>query len=406
MIKLIMLLHCCSVGRGLGDNLSKENVVRIGFVGAGGIAQVHAEYYRRIPFLRLEAVTDIDIERAKEFARRFGIPEENVFKDYVDMLDKVLLDGVSVCAPHKVHAPASIYALKRGVHVLVEKPMAVTALEALEMLRAAIQYRRILFVGFQNRFSPEIIAARRFAEAGTLKGFYYGETVEGRERRRGIPPLTTFISKEIAGGGVLLDLGCYAIDNAMYILGYPEVTKVSGHIYTALGKSREASSVLSMWGQVGPWFGPWNTEKFDVEDFAVGRIVLRNGGVLWLKVAWAMHNDDLGRPFYLGLRGGIKLYPLEIFRDENGFMTTTRVVVPQRDVWIDKIGKFVEVIRKGLESSIDPIKDSPIDPRENVYEMIILDAVYRSAYNGGEEIEIQVPDEIKPIINNAMISMD
>jgi predicted dehydrogenase len=146
--------------------------------------------------------------------------------------------------------------------------------------------------------------------------------------------------------------------------------------------------------------------KIDVEDFAIGRIVFKNGGVLWLKVAWAMHNDDLGRPFFLGIRGGIKLYPLEIFRDENGFMTTTTVVLPQKDVWIDKIGKFVEAIRKSLENPVDPIKDSPIDPRENVYEMIILDAIYQSAYKGGEEVKVQIYDEVKPVINNTIISMD
>jgi predicted dehydrogenase len=386
--------------------MSKEKVIRIGFIGAGGIARGHAKYYKNIPFVKFEAVADIDIERAREFANTFGIPEENVFKDYTDMLDKLQLDGVSICTPHKLHAAPTIYALKRGVHVLVEKPMATTASEALEMLRTAIQYKRILMVGFQNRFSPEIVAARKFTEAGLLKGFYYGETIEGRQRRRHIPPSLTFISKEIAGGGVLLDLGCYAIDNAMYILGYPEVLKVSGHIYTALGKSKEAASVLHTWGQVSPWFGPWDIEKFDVEDFAVGKIVFRNGGVLWLKVAWAMHNDDLGRPFFLGIRGGIKLYPLEIFRDENGFMTTTTVVLPQKDAWIDKIGKFVEAIRKSLENPVDPIKDSPIDPRENVYEMIILDAIYQSAYKGGEEVKVQIYDEFKPIINNTIISMD
>jgi predicted dehydrogenase len=216
--------------------MSQGKVIKIGFVGAGGIARHHAKYYKNISFVKLEAVADIDIEKAKEFAKMFGISEENVFKDYVDMFDKVQLDGVSICTPHKVHAEPTIYALKKGVHVLVEKPMAATASEALEMLRAAIKYRRILFVGFQNRFSPEIIAARRFAEAGLLKGFYYGETVEGRQRRRNIPPSLTFISKEIAGGGVLLDLGCHAIDNAMYILGYPEVVKVSGHIYSVRKK--------------------------------------------------------------------------------------------------------------------------------------------------------------------------
>ena len=363
--------------------------VRIGFVGAGGIARTHAKYYREIPSVELVAVSDTDIDRAKEFAKIYGISEENVFKDYMDMFDKVQLDGVSICTPHKYHAAPTIYALKKGVHVLVEKPMATTAVEALEMLRTAIHYRRILMVGFQNRFSHEIMAARRFVVSGLLGGFYYGETVEGRERRRAVPPRLTFIDRELSGGGVLLDLGCYAIDNAMYILGYPEATRVSGHIYTTLGKSKEAASVVGSWGS-------WDVDRFTVEDFAVGRIVLRNGAILWLKVTWAMHNDDLGRPFFLGLKGGLKLYPLEIYRDENGYMTTSRVVLPQKDVWIDKIGKFVEAIEKGLES--------PIDPRESVYEMVIIDALYRSAYNDGEEVRISIPDEVRAIVNNAVLN--
>jgi predicted dehydrogenase len=365
--------------------------IKIGFVGAGGIARAHAKYYKNIPFVEFEAVSDIDIEKAKEFAEIYGVPKENVFKDYVDMFDKIQLDGVSICTPHKLHAAPTIYALKKGVNVLVEKPMAATASDALEMLRTAIQYRRILMVGFQNRFSPEIISAKKFAESGLLKGFYYGETVEGRERRRAVPPRLTFIDKELSGGGVLLDLGCYAIDNAMYILGYPEAVKVSGYIYTALGRDKEAASVVGSWGS-------WDVERFTVEDFAVGKIVFKNNAVLWLKVAWAMHNDDLGRPFFLGLRGGLKLYPLEIYRDEHGYMTTSSVVLPQKDVWVVKIGKFVEAIINGL--------DSPIDPRESVYEMIIIDALYRSAYNGGEEVKIYIPDEVKSIVNNNILLLE
>ncbi|MEM0005730.1 MAG: Gfo/Idh/MocA family oxidoreductase [Ignisphaera sp.] len=362
--------------------------IRIGFVGAGGIAEVHAKYYRQIQFVELMAVADIDIERAKRFAKAYGIPEENVFKDYEEMLDRVPLDGVSICTPHKYHAAPAIHALKKGVHVLVEKPMAASAIEALDMLRTAIQHKRILMVGFQNRFSSEIIAARRFVASGLLGGFYYGETVEGRERRRAIPPRLTFIDRELSGGGVLLDLGCYAIDNAMYILGYPEVVRVSGHIYATLGKDEEAATVVGSWGS-------WDVSRFNVEDFAIGKIVLKNNAVLWLKVTWAMHNDDLGRPFFLGLKGGIKLYPLEIFRDENGYMTTSRVVLPQKDVWSDKIGKFVEAVMKGL--------DSPIDPRESVYEMLILDALYQSASRGGEDIEIYIPDEVRSIVNNSVL---
>ncbi|MCS7110615.1 MAG: Gfo/Idh/MocA family oxidoreductase [Ignisphaera sp.] len=362
--------------------------VKIGFIGAGGIAETHAKYYRQSSAVEFAAVADIDIERAKRFSKAYNIPEENVFKEYEEMLDKVPLDGVSICTPHKYHSAPTVYALKKGVHVLVEKPMATSAKEALEMLRAAIQYRRILMVGFQNRFSSEIIAARRFVESGLLGGFYYGETVEGRERRRAVPPRLTFIDKELSGGGVLLDLGCYAIDNAMYILGYPEVVRVSGHIYTTLGRDEKAASVVGSWGS-------WDVNRFSVEDFAVGRIVLKNGAVLWLKVAWAMHNDDLGRPFFLGLKGGLKLYPLEIFRDESGYMTTSKVVLPQKDPWMDKIGRFIEAITKGLSS--------PIDPRESVYEMVILDALYQSSSRNGEEVRIHVPDEVQPILNNIVL---
>ncbi len=364
--------------------------VKIGFIGAGGIAEVHAKYYSQLKLVELTAVADIDIERAKSFAKMYGIPEENVFRDYEEMIDRIPLDGVSICTPHKYHTAPAIYALKKGVHVLVEKPMATSAVEALEMLRTATQYKRILMVGFQNRFSAEIVAARRFVESGLLGRFYYGETIEGRERRRAIPPRITFIDRELSGGGVLLDLGCYAIDNAMYILGYPEVIRVSGHIYTTLGKDKEAASVVGSWGS-------WDVNRFSVEDFAIGKIVLRGNAILWLKVAWAMHNDDLGRPFFLGLKGGLKLYPLEIYRDENGYMTTSKIVLPQKDVWVDKIGRFIEAIAKGLAS--------PIDPREIVYEMVILDALYQSSSRDGEEVKVYIPDEVKPIINNSVIGL-
>lgn len=193
------------------------------------------------------AVTEIVKERGLEFARRWGIREDMVFTDYVDMIDKVELDAVSVCTPHRYHAAPAIYALKKGVHVMVEKPMASSAKEAMDMLAASLKYNRVLMVGFQTRFDPQIEAARKIVSSGVLGRFYYGEASDGR--RRGIPTSPTFYTKEMAGGGVALDIGCYAVDTSMFILGFPRVERVSAHMYTALGKSREAI-VEGSWG---PW---------------------------------------------------------------------------------------------------------------------------------------------------------
>jgi len=356
--------------------------IKVGIIGAGGIANVHARYYREIPNVEIVAVAEIIKERGLEFARRWGIQEDRVFTDYADMIDKVELDAVSVCTPHKYHATPTIYALKKGLHVLVEKPMASSAKEALEMLTTALKYNRILMVGFQTRFDPQIEAARKIVSSGVLGRFYYGEVSNGR--RRGIPTSPTFYTKEMAGGGVALDIGCYAVDTSMFILGFPRVERVSAHMYTALGRSREA--IVE-----GSW-GPWDVDKFEVEDFFIAKLTLKGGGVLLIKQAWAMHNNDLGRTFFMGTKGGIKLNPLEVYRDEWGYMTTTTLILPNKDPWRDKIGKFIEAVATG--------KPSPIDPRETAYGQVILDAIYRSAEREGEEIKIQIPEELKGILRD------
>jgi len=349
--------------------------VRIGIIGAGGIANNHAHYYRQLPEVELAAVADIVEERAKDFAVRWGIPPSNVFTDYVEMLESVELDAVSVCTPHAVHAKPTIEALKRGVHVLVEKPMASKAADALEMYRAARASGKILMVGFQTRWSPELRAARKIVQSGALGKVYYAEATLGG-RRRGIPGSPSFLKRELAGGGALLDIGCYAIDNMMYVLGHPTPLTVSAVTAAAIGPQREAV-VEGGWG--------WDPSMFEVEDFAAAFIRFEGGLTVVFKESWAMHANSLGSAFVLGTKGGLKLSPLELYRDEFGFMTTTTFVLPQVDIYRERIRNFVEAVKRG--------GPSPIDPREIVIEMFIIDAIYESAAKG-REVEVKLPPEV------------
>ena len=129
----------------------KSNKVRIGFIGSGGIAGTHYEKYKTIPDVEIVAISDVDEGVLERRVKEWNLPKENAFKDYNDMLSSVELDGVSICTPHKFHAPATVAALKKGVNVLVEKPMASTGDEALSMYKAAKESGKILMVGFQSR---------------------------------------------------------------------------------------------------------------------------------------------------------------------------------------------------------------------------------------------------------------
>lgn len=364
--------------RNVSSKNSSAKKIKIGVIGAGGIANFHAKYYREMPNVELVGVTDIIKDKAIIFAKAWNISLKNVFTDYKEMIERVDLDAVIVATPHRFHAEPSIYALKRGLHVMVEKPMASSADEALEMYKAASSSNKILMVGFQNRFDNQIIAAKDLVKNGLLGKFYYGETTSGG-RRRGVPSNPSFYTKEMAGGGVLLDIGCYAVDNAMNILGFPRVKSVSGHAFTALCKNKEA--IVE-----GSW-GAWDISKFEVEEFVVAKIVLENYGVLILKEAWAMHNDSLGKSFFMGTKGGLKLNPLEIYSDENGYMTTTALNLPSKDPWKDKTEKFVKAIAENLPS--------PIDPKEIVYEQYIIDSIYKSINEGGKDIKVILPKEIE-----------
>lgn len=353
-----------------------EKPVKVGVVGCGGIAHHHVKFYRDIPGVEVVAVADIVEARAGDAAKRWGVAEKQVFTSYVDMLEKAGLDAVSICTPHAAHAGPSIDALQRGVHVLVEKPMAPKAADALEMLRASRKSGKVLMVGFQTRFSPEIQIARRLVQEERLLGdFYYGEATLGG-RRRGIPP-ESFTVKSIAGGGVILDIGCYAVDNAFHVLGHPEPTAVSAATFAALGRSPEAA-VQGGWG--------WKTERFEVEDFAAAFLRLRDGSVMVFKESWAMHADSLGSAFFLGSKGGLRLSPLEAYRDLGKAMVKITPEVPSGvDPWRLKMLAFVEAVRKN--------GPSPIDPAEIVLEQYVLDGIYESAERK-TEVKIKVPGEV------------
>jgi len=342
--------------------------VRVAVIGTGGIAGAHLDAYSKVPDAEVVAVCDIIPERAESAAKKWNVPKW--FTDYRKVLQLPEVEAVDICTPHAVHAPIAVAALKAGKHVLVEKPMASNLRDAVKMLKAAKEMGKVLFCGIKSRWSPNIQQIKRFIDSGALGDIYFVEVVS--TRRRGIPGWgSTFIRKETAGGGVVLDLGVYLVDTLLYFLNFAKPLTCSAIVGGFIGKQPEA--VVQ-----GGWW--WNPEEFEVEDFGAAFLRFENGTAAVIKVCWAAHIDSLGTSFLLGTKGGLKLTnPPEWFFDHQGYMAQTNLPQASTDGgFVQEVQFFVDAIRNGA-----PL---PVKPEEAVMVQAVLEAIYRSA-----ELKREVP---------------
>ncbi|MCA1596227.1 MAG: Gfo/Idh/MocA family oxidoreductase, partial [Chloroflexi bacterium] len=269
--------------------------VRIGIIGAGGIAQgAHLPGYKACADAEVVAVADVFESTARAAAEKFDVP--NVFTDYHKMLRMPEIDAVSVCTPNFMHKDATVAALKAGKHVLVEKPMAMNARECDAMLKAARESGKKLQVGFNNRFNSNSQALKRFIEGGDLGEVYYARAQA--LRRRGIPGWGVFTQKDKQGGGPLIDIGVHILDLTLWLLGHPKPVAVSGTARQDFGKRKD---ILGLMGQ-------WDTDNFTVEDFAVGFVRFDNGATLVLESSFVANiENDVFNTQILGTEGGCTL---------------------------------------------------------------------------------------------------
>ena len=171
-------------------------------VGAGNICHAHLSAYRHDPRVEIVAICDIDFDRCNRTADEFGIP--NRYKSVHEMVaDKALnLQAGDVCVWNCAHAECSIACLDAGLDTLCEKPMAMNAKEAEDMLEASKRNGKLLMLGFVTRFATDSKIAKDFIDKGLLGDIYYSKATY--IRRNGNPG-GWFCDKERSGGGPLID---------------------------------------------------------------------------------------------------------------------------------------------------------------------------------------------------------
>ncbi|MCL6627363.1 MAG: Gfo/Idh/MocA family oxidoreductase [Alicyclobacillus shizuokensis] len=347
--------------------------LRVGVIGAGGIAQsIHLpNYQKQADKVELVAIADVAHERAQQAAEQFGIRHH--FADYEQMLREVELDAVSICTPNKFHAPAAIAALQAGCHVLCEKPPAMTVAEAEAMAEAAARSGKILTYGLHYRYTPEVLALKRFIDAGEL-----GEVYAARShavRRRGIPAWGAwFFDRERSGGGPLIDLGVHMLDVTLWLLGNPNPVAVTGKTYAKFGPRRQGA-----WP--GTSFAP--NAAYTVEDFASAFIQLDNDATVLLETSWASHiEEERAYVEFLGTEGGVrwewniagKRQEVKWFRNEHGVPADVTLHFDDQSERVALLDHFVTSITENT---------TPLCTAEQGLTIAkVLEAIYESSEQG------------------------
>lgn len=190
--------------------------LNIAIVGCGAIAKLqHLPCLARRDDCQVAALVEQNEARAERLAKRFEVA--SVFTDYRHLLGLNIAAAI-VALPNHLHAPVSIELLKAGIHVLVEKPMALSVAECDAMLEAAEAGQAVLAVGLMRRFSHAGRFAKWAIESGLLGRITSFDIQNGFIHAW--PSATDFfLRREMAGGGVLIDLGVHALDQLLWWLG-------------------------------------------------------------------------------------------------------------------------------------------------------------------------------------------
>ena len=218
-------------------------MARIGIVGTGstfGIAHYHAMAISQDGRAYVSAVCSSDPIKAGKWVREHGL-DAVVCSSYEQLLDCV--DAVVICTPNAFHCKQVLGAIETGKHFLVEKPVAITTDQCLELEKAIAGYDKVNMMGFTYRHSSAVKAARKIIAERMGKIYLFSAFLGGCRLTDSGIPLEWRMRRSMSGSGALGDFGSHAVDLASYLCGqrYDEISCMTG---TFIGK-RDSESGLA-----------------------------------------------------------------------------------------------------------------------------------------------------------------
>ena len=365
--------------------MARTAPLRIGIVGLG-MGRAHARAAATLPGIELAAIAEPKHDRIAGLQQWIGetlgakalaqARRAQLFDDYQTMAREGGLDAMVLALPTDMHASASAYCLRQGVHVLCEKPPTVRPAEMVRVARLARDRGLTYMFCRQQRFDPRKFATRELATGGRLGTVYHAESKWMRSR--GVPFRGGWGVNRDTGGGVLLDLGIHKLDDAWFCMGSPKPVAAfcgahCGMPHLAQGKG------LSL--------------PYDADDATFGMIRFETGASLSFATTFALnevHHDVLHDDAVVkrsewnelkihGSKAGVDVQHGRLITDHRQGVQVSPLRVPARLAKMKtqiegQLADFARAVRSG-EDSLNP-------PEQAVQLMQMLDALRRSGETG------------------------
>lgn len=327
--------------------------LKVGVIGGGAVVQVaHLPALRKLKGVEARAICDTDQPKARAIADRFGV--KDAFNDIEDLLRFETLDAAVICTPNHLHESHILAALSAGLHVLVERPVAMNAASAQKIARAAEKHGKVVMVGMNHRYRPDVQIVRGFVQSGEL-----GAITSARGSWHVFRPARAQLGwrqkRELSGGGAMLDLGVSVLDLALWLAGNPAPARVSAAL------------------------DPPGRER-GVEESGSAFVVCENGASVFLDVTWRHIGE--GERFGVGLRGAkgaAAINPLTVWKELNGVPVNVSPTASG-----SRENPFTASYRAEWAHFLAAIRGEARAPslQEHVVLHRVLDGIYRSAAEG------------------------
>jgi predicted dehydrogenase len=216
--------------------------IRIGFVGCGGIGNLHLDIWKDTPGAKIVAVCDIVPERAKRAAETYGAEP---FTDLAEMLDKADFDAADICTFSGLHAEHAMMCIQAGRHAMVEKPLDIDLKKVDKLLDLADKSGLILACIFNNRVGRDILRAKQLIDEGALGRLISGSTYIKWWRAQSYYDGDAWRGTWALDGGCFSNQGIHAIDQLVWICGPVKEVNYC-HIETAMHKMEAEDVAMAL----------------------------------------------------------------------------------------------------------------------------------------------------------------
>ncbi len=331
--------------------------LRVALMGLGSYATRVAKAMEDCTRAKVTGLVSGTPEKIESWQKEYNIPDKNCYnyQNFDAIKDNPDIDAVYVITPNGLHHEHTIRSAQAGKHVICEKPMAVNAREAREMVDICREEGVQLLIGYRMHFEPktvEVIRMREDGEFGKIM-FFQGQT----GFRIGNPDQWR-LDKKLAGGGSLMDIGIYSVNGARYMVGEEPVWVTAQETKTDPGKFKEG-----------------------VDETITFQLGFPGGAISNCLSTYNMRYLDR---FYLnGENGFTEMQPSTGYGPIKGRTHQGELTQPHITHQTLQMDEMAAIIYDGKV----PIQ--PVDGEEGLKDMIILDAIYE-AVRTGEQVGLKL----------------